>query len=70
MSNSKLLTTFILIGLGTSTVAYVTDYHVVARRFQLGFELSLSRRSFPWVYAVLAIGLLMPELQRTSQRGT
>lgn len=49
------------IGAGTSALAYFTDYHVVPRRFSPGFELSLSRRSFPWVYAALAAGLFLPE---------
>lgn len=49
------------IGAGTSAIAYITDYHVVPRRFTPGFELSLSRRSFPWIYAALAAGLFLSE---------
>ena len=49
-----------LVGVGTSALAYITDYHVVPRRFTPGFELSLSRRSFPWLYAALAAGLFLP----------
>jgi hypothetical protein len=45
---------------GISALAYVTDYHVVPRRLTPGFELSLSRRSFPWLYGALAIGLMIP----------
>jgi hypothetical protein len=47
---------------GVSALAYVTDYHLVPRRFTPGFELSLSRRSFPWLYGALAVGLLIPGL--------
>jgi hypothetical protein len=61
-SDPKSLMTSSLLGLGTSAVAYLTDYHVVPRRFTPGFELSLSRRSFPWVYAALAVGLMLPDL--------
>lgn len=50
------------IGVGTAVLAYITDYYVVPRRFTPGFELSLSRRSFPWVYAALALGVVLPEL--------
>jgi hypothetical protein len=51
-----------LTGIGTSALAYITDYYVVPRRFTPGFELSLSRRSFPWLYAALAAGLFLPGL--------
>ena len=47
-----------LVGIGTSVIAYITDYYVVPRRFTPGFELCLSRRSFPWLYGALALGLL------------
>jgi hypothetical protein len=47
--------------IGVSALAYVTDYHVVPRRFTPGFELTLSRRSFPWVYGALAAGLAVPD---------
>lgn len=50
----------VLSAIGVSVLAYVTDYHVVPRRFTPGFELSLSRRSFPWLYGALAVGLLIP----------
>lgn len=46
---------------GVAALAYVTDYYVVPRRFTPGFELSLSRRSFPWIYGALALGMLLPE---------
>jgi hypothetical protein len=48
-------------GLGVSILAYVTDYHLIPRRFTPGFELSLSRRSFPWLYGALTVGLLLAE---------
>jgi hypothetical protein len=47
--------------LGISALAYVTDYYVVPRRFTPGFELCLSRRSFPWIYGALVVGLLFPQ---------
>lgn len=57
-----------LAGIGTSAVAYITDYYVVPRRFTPGFELCLSRRSFPWLYAALAVGLLVPHVVKFSER--
>lgn len=48
-------------GLGISLLAYVTDYYLIPRRFTPGFELCLSRRSFPWIYGGLAAGLILPE---------
>ena len=47
---------------GVAALAYVTDYHLIPRRFTPGFELNLSRRSFPWLYAALAAGLFLPHL--------
>jgi hypothetical protein len=41
-----------------SAVAYVTDYHVVPRRFTPGFELLFPRRIFPILYAALAMSLV------------
>ena len=49
-------------GVAISALAYVTDYYVVPRRFTPGFELTLSRRSFPWLYGALAVGLFTPDL--------
>jgi hypothetical protein len=46
---------------GISAIAYLTDYYVVPRRLTPGFELCLSRRSFPWLYSALAVGLMLPE---------
>jgi hypothetical protein len=48
--------------IGVAALAYVTDYHLIPRRFTPGFELSLSRHSFPWLYAALAAGLFIPHL--------
>lgn len=47
--------------LGISALAYVTDYYLVPRRLTPGFELCLSRRSFPWIYGALAAGLVLPD---------
>ena len=47
--------------IGVSALAYVTDYYLVPRRLTPGFELTLSRRSFPWVYGALAAGLVVPD---------
>jgi hypothetical protein len=49
-------------GVAISALAYVTDYYVVPRRLTPGFELTLSRRSFPWLYGALAVGLFTPDL--------
>ena len=62
------LSTTALTGMGTSAIAYVTDYYVVPHRFTPGFELSLSRRSFPWLYAALAAGLFIPGLLRSRKK--
>lgn len=48
-------------GIAVAALAYVTDYYLVPRRFTPGFELSLSRRSFPWLYGALAVGLILPD---------
>ena len=42
-----------------SAVAFVTDYYVVSRRFQPGYEAYLSRRGLFAVYAALAAGLAL-----------
>ena len=49
-------------GIATSALAYVTDYYIVPRRFTPGFELCLPRRSFPWLYGALAVGLIAPNI--------
>jgi hypothetical protein len=46
--------------IGGATIAagaYVTDYHVVSRRFEPGFEAHLTNRSLFMIYAALAVGL-------------
>ncbi len=58
-----------MIGVGTSVLAYITDYHVVPRRLTPGFELSLSRHSFPWIYSALAIGLILPNWLNSERTG-
>lgn len=45
-----------------SALAYVTDYHVVPRRLNPGFEQRLSRQSLFGTYAVLAASLAMSAL--------
>jgi hypothetical protein len=48
-------------GIVVAALAYITDYYLVPRRFTPGFELSLTRRSFPWLYGALAVGLILPD---------
>lgn len=50
-----------------AALAYVTDYHLIPSRFTPGFELSLSRRSYPWLYAALAAGLFLPHWMRVEE---
>ena len=57
-------------GIGISILAYITDYYLIPRRFTPGFELCLSRRSFPWIYGALAVGLLLPEAFTGMRRRT
>ena len=54
-------------GVAISALAYVTDYYVVPRRFTPGFELTLSRRSFPWLYGAVAIGLFTPDVMASGR---
>lgn len=54
--------------MSVAALAYVTDYHLIPRRFTPGFELSLPRRSFPWIYAALAAGLLLPHLLENQRK--
>jgi hypothetical protein len=46
----------------TSALAYVTDYHVVPKRFTPGFEKRLSNKSLAVTYGVLAAGLAVEGL--------
>lgn len=70
MPKSDSASTAALVGVATSVLAYITDYYLVPRRFTPGFELSLSRRSFPWIYGALAVGLLLPELLERAKEKT
>ena len=54
-------------GVAISALAYVTDYYVVPRRFTPGFELTLSRRSFPWLYGAVAVGLFTPDVMASGR---
>jgi hypothetical protein len=45
-----------------SFAAYVTDYHVVPRRFTPGFEKVLPRTAFLQIYAAIAAGLAVGSL--------
>jgi len=54
-------------GIAISALAYVTDYYVVPRRFTPGFELTLPRRSFPWLYGALAVGLFTPDVMASGR---
>ena len=54
----------LLTGAATAAVAYVTDYHVVPKRFTPGFEERLSGRSLFAVYATLALALAAGSLMR------
>ena len=51
-----------------SILAYLTDYHVVPRRFTPGFELIFPRRLFPWLYAALAGSLVAGVRMRRHRR--
>lgn len=44
-------------GATIATAAYVTDYHIVSKRFSPGFEAHASNRALFWIYAALAAGL-------------
>lgn len=57
-------------GIGVSILAYITDYYLIPRRFTPGFELCLSRHSFPWIYGALAVGLILPEALTGMRRRT
>ncbi|MEO8733744.1 MAG: hypothetical protein ABI373_05400 [Flavobacteriales bacterium] len=54
----------LLTGAVTAVAAYVTDYHVVPKRFTPGFEKQLSRKAMFGVYATLAIALALGSLCR------
>lgn len=48
----------------TALVAYITDYHVVPKRFTPGFEHRLSPKGLFGIYAVLALSLAVGSLSR------
>ena len=56
---SRTVVTDALYAIGTSTLACVTDYHVVPRRFTPGFEFILPRQ-LSMALRALAIGLMIP----------
>ena len=51
-------------GAAISTLAYVTDYHVVPDRLTPGFEKRLSNKSLATIYGVLAVSLAASALAR------
>jgi hypothetical protein len=51
-------------GAATAAAAYVTDYHVVSKRFRPGFEVSLSGRSLFLVYATLGLAFALSARSR------
>jgi len=51
-----------------SAGAYVTDYHLVPKRFTPGYEKRLSGRSIALIYGALALGLAASTLVRARRR--
>lgn len=54
----------LLAGAATAALAYITDYHVVPKRFTPGFEKRLSPLGLLGVYSVLAVCLAAGSLTR------
>lgn len=54
----------LLAGAAVSTVAYITDFHVVPKRLTPGFEEKISSKGLLAVYAVLAVALAAGSLGR------
>jgi len=54
----------LLAGAAVSTVAYITDFHVVPKRLTPGFEEKISSNGLLAVYAVLAVALAAGSLSR------
>jgi hypothetical protein len=48
--------------MAVSAIAYLTDYHLIPRRFTPGFELRLSRRALALAYGAFAVGLSLRDL--------
>lgn len=53
-----------VVGGAVSTIAYITDYHVVPKRLTPGFEKRVSGASLFGIYAVLAFALAAGSLAR------
>ena len=51
-------------GAAVSTVAYITDFHVVPKRLTPGFEQRISKKGLLTVYAILAVALAAGSLSR------
>ncbi len=58
------VTRAVLSGVAVSALAYITDYHVVPKRFTPGFEKRLSRTALLGMYATLALSLAAGSLSR------
>lgn len=56
-------------GVVVAGIAYVTDYHLVPKRFTPGFEKCLSPRSLFIIYGVLALSLGLSGLWRGREGG-
>ena len=54
----------LLSGGAVSTVAYITDFHIVPKRLTPGFEERISRTGLLTVYAILAVALAAGSLSR------
>ncbi len=54
----------LLAGAAVSTVAYITDFHVVPKRLTPGFEEKISTKGLYAVYTVLAVALAAGSLSR------
>lgn len=55
-------------GAAVSTIAYITDYHVVPKRLMPGFEVHLPRRALSTIYVVLAASLAVGGLLAHARR--
>lgn len=59
----------VLTGAAVSALAYITDYHVVPKRFTPGFEERSSRKALFGVYLTLAVALAVGSLIRERRNG-
>ena len=55
----------LLTGAAVSSLAYITDFHVVPKRVTPGFEERLSKKALFAVYATLAVALAAGSLRRS-----